>query len=156
MLVISLPRKRSYCYSTRSVEFEIEKFGRNRRKTSFCSLIHCNSCPDYPSCPYHREWSITANPAVKVRPKWGINRPNFERCVHVEWPIFWKYVKKFETFIQIIARLRRFPLQQVWSREPVRSHILALKRSNLIGFRSFWSRKSWTWFNFQNWLRVRQ
>ena len=38
----------------------------------------------------------------------------------------------------------------------VRSHALALKRSNLIGFRSFWLRKSWTWFNFQNWPRVRQ
>ena len=50
-----IPRKQTYFYSTRSLEFEIEKFGRNCRKTSFCSLIHCNSCPDYPSCPYHCE-----------------------------------------------------------------------------------------------------
>ena len=32
-----------------------EKFGRNRRKTLFCSLIYCNSCPDYPSCHIKRE-----------------------------------------------------------------------------------------------------
>ena len=38
--------------------------------------------------------STTSTRAVKIRPKWGINRPNFERCVHVERPIFWKYVKK--------------------------------------------------------------
>ena len=50
-----IPGKHTYFYSTRNLEFEIEKFGRNRRKTSFCSLIHCNSCPDYPSCPCHRE-----------------------------------------------------------------------------------------------------
>ena len=50
----------------------------------------------------------------------------------------------------------RFPLQRIWPHERVRSHALALKRSKLIGFRSFWLRKSWTWFNFQNWLSVRQ
>ena len=49
------PRKLTYFYSTRSLEFEIEKFRRNCRKTSFCSRIHCNSCPYYPSCPYHHE-----------------------------------------------------------------------------------------------------
>ena len=47
--------------------------------------------------------STTSTRAVKVRPKWGINRQNFERCVHIERPLFWKYVKKIETFIQIIA-----------------------------------------------------
>ena len=50
-----IPRKQTSFYSTRSLEFEIEKFGRNFRKNSFYSLIHCNSCPDYPSCHYHRE-----------------------------------------------------------------------------------------------------
>ena len=50
----------------------------------------------------------------------------------------------------------RFPLQRIQSREPVRSHALALKRRNLIGFRSFWSHKKWTWFNFQNRPRIHQ
>ena len=50
-----IPRKDTYFYSTKSLEFEIEKFGRNRRKTSFSSLIYCNSCPDYPPCHVKRE-----------------------------------------------------------------------------------------------------
>ena len=35
---------------------------------------------------------------VKVHTKWGINRPNFERCFHVERPIFWKYVKNWNIY----------------------------------------------------------
>ena len=42
--------------------------------------------------------STTSTRAVKVRPKGGINRPNFERCVHIERPIFWKYVKKWNIY----------------------------------------------------------
>ena len=33
----------------------MKSFGRIRRKTSFCSLIHCDSWSDYPSCSYKRE-----------------------------------------------------------------------------------------------------
>ena len=58
------------------------------------------------SCHYRAQNNGRPRVVNKVRPKWGINRPNFERCVHVEGPIFWKHVKKFETFILIIALLR--------------------------------------------------
>ena len=37
-----------YFHSLKNSELENEKFGINRRKTSFCSLIHCKSCPNYP------------------------------------------------------------------------------------------------------------
>ena len=52
--VISLPLENILTITpwTRSLEFEIEKLGRNGRKTLFCSPvpIHCNFCPDYPWC----------------------------------------------------------------------------------------------------------
>ena len=54
--------------------------------------------------------------------------------------------------------LHRIPhtLCRIRSRELVRSHALALKRSDLIGSRSFWSLNNWTWFNLQHWPHVHQ
>ena len=44
-----------YFQSRKKSELENEKLGRNRRRTSFCSLIQPKSCSDYPSCPYNHE-----------------------------------------------------------------------------------------------------
>ena len=42
---------------------------------------------------------------ISARPTWRNDRTNFERCVRVDRPIFWKIHKNIETFIQIITRL---------------------------------------------------
>ena len=39
------------------------------------------------------ELKITTN--QRFRPNWGNDRPNFERCVCVDRPIFWKIRKKY-------------------------------------------------------------
>ena len=62
---------RHYCfYSTRSLGFEIEKFGRNRGKnlTFLTHSLTPLSYPDYPSCPNIRErvyWLLAA-PTKKI------------------------------------------------------------------------------------------
>ena len=48
---------------------------------------------------------------ARFRPKWGNDkkwndRPNFERCIRVDRPIFKKYVKNVDKSIQIITRLQ--------------------------------------------------
>ena len=46
------------------------------------------------SCRYPAQNNAGPTRAVKVRPKWGINRPNFESCIDIERPIFLKIRQK--------------------------------------------------------------
>ena len=88
---------------------QLKSLRKTSKLTCIAIILHILFPTTHTACCFHHivltELKLTSDPSgqLKVLPKWGNDRPNFERCVHVGQPIFEKYVKKIEKFIQTIT-----------------------------------------------------
>ena len=71
---------------------------------SLCTYLHCDyltysiSNNTHTHCLFflpHLVTELKKTTNQRFCPNWGNDRPNFERCVYVDWPIFWKIRKKY-------------------------------------------------------------